>query len=249
MERVGTSLVRAAVMLACIAVVGCGGAEPERRPARVARREAAPPPPPPPREARQEAQIVGIIGTLSRDEIERSLTPRMDQFGECFFRHSRRLRTLGGRIQFAFRVGTDGSVASVRPTESTIGHRDVERCLVEVAAATRFPQPHGGEAELTWPLELDPPDGVSHPEDLDPSVMASVVERHGGDIIEECEAPRSTAFQVTVYIARNGRVLSVGGITSDPAAEESLDCVLSAVRRWRLRQRDRMAKVTFELRR
>lgn len=52
--------------------------------------------------------------------------------------------TLQGAVKMAFGVARDGHVAIVRVTGSTLRHRGVEDCFVEIARRWRFPQAAGG---------------------------------------------------------------------------------------------------------
>jgi len=208
-------------------------------------------PPPAAERVEEESMAVrGTTGSLSTGEVHGALEPRAQAFGMCFADHGRRLRTLGGRIQLAFHVDADGRVTRVRAVDSTIGHRRVERCILEVAAATRFPAPHGGEADFSWPLELDPPEHVRHPETWDPSRVTRVVRRLGPRLLRRCGADEDEAgFQVTTYVSRSGRVLAAGVVALDEAEEDPLDCLARQVRRWRMpRPQRHQAKVTFEIR-
>lgn len=250
---------RAGVMLALIgiagALVGCGGgAAAVRSPRRqmVAHVNA-----PAPRTRAPDARVrsgrmavAGLTGSLSPYEVREALEPRSEDFGACFARASRRLRALGGRIQLAFHVDAEGRVETVRAADSTIGHRAVERCVLDVAAATQFPRPQGGEADFSWPLEMD---SASEPATWDPSRIDGVVRRLGPRVLETCvaEGAERPAFQVTTYVSRSGRVVSAGAVmlgAPDETSDESLDCVASQVRRWRMPRATRSAKVTFELR-
>ena len=194
----------------------------------------------------------GLTGSLSTIEVARALEPRSGPFSDCFADHSHRMSTVGGRVEFAFRVAVNGDVASVKPTDSTVGHREIERCLVDIARGTRFPRPHGGEAEFTWSLELDPPDDVRHPITWDPSRVAAVVRRRGREALAECRqdgrAAGTSRFQVTTYVSRQGRVLAAGAVADADESEDSLDCIVREVRRWQMpRHRQHLAKVTFDL--
>jgi len=193
----------------------------------------------------------GLTGSLSPQEANAALVDHLEAFAACFTPHTRRLRTLGGRLLLKFHIAVDGTVSKVRPIDSTVGHREAERCAMDVAAAVQFPRPHGGEAEVTWPLLLDPPDDVLHPVTWDPTRVESVLDRRGALTLEGCREPDSRdGYQVTTYVSRGGRVLSAGAIArKEGEADEELDCIVRKVRRWRMpAAREHQAKVTFELR-
>jgi hypothetical protein len=188
----------------------------------------------------------GLTGSLSTGEVREALAPRDAEFSACFTQLRGHMQPrVGGRIELAFRVDADGRVMWARPVDSTLGNRRVERCLLEVAAATEFPAPHGGYADFTWPLELD---ASSEPASLDPSRVAGAVRRQRRDLADRCDLERAERFQITTYVTGRGRVLSVGGVASDRDADDRIDCVVRAVRGWRLPRHSRpIAKVTSEI--
>jgi hypothetical protein len=176
--------------------------------------------------------IEGLMGTISAMAVQRALEPRIGRF------------FLGGRIELAFRVRTDGSVLWVYPRQSNIGDRDTERCMLEVAASTRFSRPQGGEAEFAYPLEVDPADDVRPPTFWDPTRVMSNVERVRGEIVDCGTGP----FHVTVYVAPGGRVVAAGASTPDQTQSDALDCVADAVRGWTMPDPGSYpAKVSFDL--
>jgi hypothetical protein len=191
----------------------------------------------------------GLTGSLSSVDVNRSLEPRQEEFARCFDEVGR-LRAIGGIARLQFRIDRRGRVLSVHPVDSTVGHRAVERCLVDVAAETEFPPPNGaGEATFTYQVALDPPEGVREPMTLDPSRVAAVVRRRSREVLQRCR-PDGTdwGFQVTTYISTSGRVVSAGAAATCAEAAQNADCVVQAVRRWRMPAANRQAKVTFELR-
>lgn len=221
-------------------LVGCGS-EPEP--------EVAPAPEPTQGGERRPSdgmQIQGLLGTLSPDEVQRGLEPRMDKFLRCFAKRYEDLEILGGRIEFAFRVKVNGRVRTVYVKQTSVGDRETERCLLEVAASARFPMPHGGEAEFSWPLELDPPEDVRPPVTWTEEQVTEVVEANLEALREACSLTSEVA--VTAYVGRRGRVLAVGGATGAEGGDTLLDCVADGVRAWEMPNPGSYpAKVTFQL--
>ncbi|MGE0788559.1 MAG: AgmX/PglI C-terminal domain-containing protein [Sandaracinaceae bacterium] len=234
--------------------LGCGGAAPAthgtasrtvvaRTTAETSHHEEEAPPP--------EVTVSGLTGSLSDVEAHGALDPRMNEFARCFFDHSSALHQLGGDVRLHIRVGIDGNVVSAYPEDSTVGHRDVERCLGEVAMHTRFPRPRGGEARLTWPISMDPPEDVRHAATWDPGRVAHLVERRAAEVLSQCAvAPEpgaaEPAIQVTAYV-RGGRVIAAGAASREETTSQALDCVVDQVRRWPMPAAPRLAKVTFDL--
>lgn len=238
----------ASLIALVVTLAACGSAPPPRvetAPAPVAEtrpEQETPAEAPPPRE---QYAVQGITGSLSDNEAHRALDPRMDSFARCFLDQADGLRQLGGDVRLHIRVGIDGMPVSAYPEDSTIGHRGVERCLSDVAMHTRFPRPRGGEARLTWPISMDPPENVRHPATWDPSRIANVLERRAPEVIAQCEEG-ALNVQVTAYV-RRGRVVQVGAASREEDGAEALDCVVEQVRSWEMPPAPRMAKVTFGL--
>ncbi len=225
------------------ATLGCGAAPDTTH--HVAR--AVPQAMPARRVERATMQTRGLTGSLATDEVREALRPKHESFARCFASEAVRLPMLAGRVTLAFHVGTDGRVAHVHPIDSTVGHREVERCIVDVAASVRFPRPHGGAADFNWPLEMDPPVGVREAITWDPGRVRRVVRARGRRVLQRCGA--DSDVQVTTYVSRRGRVISAGASTPDGTGAASLDCVTRAVRSWPMpRSRRYRAKVTFHLR-
>ena len=175
---------------------------------------------------------------------------RMGRLSGCFGRHLDELATLGGEIEFAFHVATDGGVMWVYPVASTVGHLETERCLTEVAKSTRFPRPHGGEAEFKWSVGFDPPSDVRAPTEWPHTHIEEIVNEHAPALLSECRpAGASYQYEVTAYVAPGGQVLSAGASVEDPAAIDSVACLVAGVRAWTMPDPGSyQAKVTFDLR-
>jgi hypothetical protein len=199
-----------------------------------------------PREVDDGLEVEGLMGSLSTDEVNGTLQPRMQRFARCFSDRYGSLDIVGGRVRFSFRVAVDGSVRWVYPSESTIGDRQTERCLLDVAGSTRFPQPRGGEAEFSFPIEFDPPGDVRPPFNWEPERTEELVAENGAGVLSQCGARGPVS--VTAYVAPGGAVLAAGASVADQSMAEVLDCVSDAVRAWSMPDPGSYpAKVTFLL--
>jgi len=195
-------------------------------------------------------QIQGLMGTLTREDVNRGLEPRMNRFMRCFSARYGSLDVLGGHFELAFRVAVDGSVLWVYPRRSSIGDRATERCLLEVAAATRFRPPRGnGEAEFGWPLELDAPEDVRPPLNWDSMQVSATLAEHMREMLDGCPVAGTAGFEVTAYVAPGGRVMAAGAAADTQVAPEALDCVTDMVLAWPMPDPGSYpAKVTFAVR-
>lgn len=212
------------VCLGLLAVSACGGARSSAPAASAGTAES---------EARAPVDtlvVSGLRGTLTQHEIQSALEPRMPRFLRCVERRLAELEVLSGTVSLAFHVALDGRVVAVTPHASTLGDRDTERCILEVAAATRFPPPHGGEADLTWPLEVPIDPDVRAPVELGSEAAQALVASAGGTLRAECGG---APLVVTAYVDPDGRVLAAGAAAPDGATSSELDCATAGVRTWR----------------
>jgi len=202
-------------------------------------------------EAHHDAvQIEGLMGTISADMVERGIEPRMGRFLRCFQERYGSLEVLGGRFEMAFRIHVDGTVRWVYPSDSTIGDRETERCLLHVASGIHFHRPRGGEAEFSYPLSLDTAEDVRPPLHWDAARVGEALTEGGPALLSSCRPPGSRAmYRVTAYIMPGGAVQAAGAATDDAEAVDSLDCVAQAVRGWSMPDPGSYpAKVHFEVR-
>lgn len=188
-------------------------------------------------------QITGLMGTISRRQVEDTLGPRMPRFMRCLEERLGQVEFLAGDIRLGFRIRTDGSVAWVYPQSSSIGDREAEQCVLAVARSARFPRPTGGEAEFAWGFGFEPPDDVRPPLEWGPDAIGRRM-NDARSVARECSVQGS--FEVTAYIEPGGRVLAAGGSAPNAEAEAALDCILARVRAWTMPDPGSYAaKVTF----
>lgn len=186
---------------------------------------------------KDEAVLVsGLHGTLSQEEIQRALTPRLPKFLRCASARRGELEVLAGKLTFGFHLAANGLVTAVQVNQSTLGDRASERCMVDVAQSTQFPAPHGGEADFTWPLELPPDPDVRVPVQLGADVAQPISSARPARGIARGEALQGVCgggqYVVTAYLDADGRVLAAGVATPDISTPTELDCVAAGVRDW-----------------
>ncbi len=212
------------LLLACI--LGCGGSanapEPEAAAGTSGReREAA--------DSRDELAVTGLLGTLSQSEIQNTLEPRMLKFSRCVQRRSGAVEWLSGEVEFSFHIALDGSVAAVFPSASTMGDRDTERCMLDLARSLRFPKPHGGEADFRWPLDVPLDPDVREPVEWDAAQASEVLSKNAVPALEACGGG---AFAITAYVDPEGRVVAAGASVADPNDDTKVDCITDAIKSW-----------------
>jgi len=189
--------------------------------------------------------VQGLRGTLSQYEVQNALEPRMPKFARCVQKRSGEVEWLSGHVSLEFHVNLDGSVASVYPRESSMGDRATERCIGEVAKGTRFPAPHGGEADFAWSLDVPLDDTVREPVALTGADVAEALVQHIPLLESACGAG---SYGVTAYVDPEGKVVAAGVSAGDQTSAAKLDCVSETVQNFVFASPGSYAaKVTFSI--
>jgi hypothetical protein len=210
--------------------------------------QAVEPTAPAPREEDPDkhVNVQGLRGTLSEHEIQRALEPRMMKFSRCVEKRSSTLEWVAGKLEFTFEVAVDGTVKNVYPSESTFGDRETERCMTEVARGTRFPPPHGGEADFSWSLDVPLDSSIREPLAWTSDNADQLIAKSGPQALSSCEGG---AFAITAYVDPEGRVVAAGASTENESDATKLDCVAQQISSWAFPSPGSYAaKIVFELR-
>ncbi|MFT3921434.1 MAG: AgmX/PglI C-terminal domain-containing protein [Myxococcales bacterium] len=173
--------------------------------------------------------VSGLHGTLSQQEIQNALEPRMLKFSRCVQKRSGDVEWVSGGMAFEFKVAVNGSVTSVYPKQSSMGDRETERCMLDVAKGTRFPAPHGGDAEFGWSLEVPLDPEVRSPVPWTAAEAGAVISARAPELGTQCGAG---PYDLTAYVDVEGKVVAVGGAVQSETSAEQLDCVTQAVQGW-----------------
>lgn len=189
--------------------------------------------------------VAGLRGTLSQEEVQNALEPRMLKFARCVQQRSDAVEWLAGSVRLEFHVALDGKVARVYPRESSMGDRVTERCAVEVAMATRFPAPHGGEADFSWSFEVPLDSAIREPVSLPAEALEATPGSLKSLISEACGPGQ---INLTAYVDETGKVVAAGGGAGDEESAAKLDCVTGALEAQSLKSPGSYAaKVTLSL--
>jgi len=224
------SLFSIGLLVGSLGVLSCGSAAPRETAHRAREKEPLTRPPP-----SESLSVSGLRGTLSQFEIENALKPRLPKFLRCAQQRLGEVEALAGSITLSFHVATNGAVPGVSPIASSLGDRETERCMLQVAQATRFPPPHGGEADFTWPLELPGDPDVREPVALTADAARSAIGARSGEVTAGESLHASCGggqMLITAYLDTSGAVLAAGVATPDLATPTELDCIAAGVRSW-----------------
>ncbi len=178
-------------------------------------------------------QVEGIVGELDTAGCDKALGFCQPEIKKCYEEVSERLFYLGGRLQLKLRIGPSGLPRSVAMTQSTLGNYEVEHCIIAVLQKTRFPQPKGGDGELTYPVEFAArtPVGVWAPDKVAAELKQAKLTSCSGRKPKAGERLAAAPnIRATMYVGPGGKVTSVGFSAEEPIDDKLASCVAGKVR-------------------
>ncbi len=187
------------------------------------------------------------VGGLSQEDVEEQLASMQPAFLRCVRASSHAITWLGGQVGIRMRLAPSGRVRWVYLTESTLGDRDTERCLLDTIRGRTWPRPLSGDGLAHTSFEVEPSEAPSSW----PRFKAAAIAQRAREATRACRNGVEGSFVATVYVAPQGHVLSAGVAPPDERGEAASDCIVQALTTLRLRnlavaQRD-TAKISFSL--
>jgi hypothetical protein len=205
--------------------MSCGGSEPApAAPAHEGPKAAERPKP------KQRLSMSGQLGSLDEGKVEDTFNRLIPRFGDCLAQGSSRVEFIGGHVKFFVRIALDGSAKWAYLSESTIGDRDTERCMLGVAKGVRWPIPTEGEGQAQKAFDFDPSpdvrDAVPWGADRIAKSLATARPKLG-----QCTQGAPGRYRATVYVHTNGTAISAGVATPDERGEGgAADCLVAVIK-------------------
>jgi hypothetical protein len=218
---------RAAAVLLLATLASCGGSEPPAAsPSQEesAAREAAP------KRKKQQLTLSGQLGSLDEGKVDATFNKLMPQFGGCLSQASSRVEFIGGHVKFFVRISLDGMAKWAYLSESTIGDRDAERCMLTAAKAARWPPPLEGEGQAQKAFDFDPSPDVR---DAVPWGSDRIVKALSGARAKlgQCTRGAPGRYKATVYVQTDGTALSAGiAPPSERGEVNAVDCIVDVIK-------------------
>lgn len=217
------------------ALVACAGAEPPpKEPAAV----EAPPAIDDPSKLGYEAEV----GGLPEEAMERAFAGLGKDVERCVSDGAARLDAIGGKIGITLRIDTHGNLESAFVSESGLGDRPTEKCILEAAKRRSWPHAVGGVGVASTSFEATPSRDRAL---LDTKLVRPAIGQARA-VAQRCVSAPSD-FVVTAYVRPDGRVQAAGLSMSSAEAEEAADCIVDAVRKVRFGNPGRASKLSFAL--
>lgn len=224
-----------AILLTAILVGGCAAAPAPRVADAQPVKQAVDPGP---------ASIESEIGGMSDYDVERAVERFRPALDGCFGDASERNAALGGRLTLNLRVSKSGAVKHAYLSESTLGDRATEKCILDKAKARAWPKPLGGDGLIAQRFDIDARTVAIVLDEKRVQRQVSEARR----TTSRCRRGIPGGFMATAYVKPDGRVLAAGVAVPNEHGEGAADCVVEAIRKVRFAGSPKVAKVSFELR-
>lgn len=225
---------RAALLILAVAVGGCGSDKAARNGSEggpefaLKRARKAPQKP-----VGSEMALDNELGVLDSNDVEQTLEQHFEEIRGCYARAGKAQRYAGGKVLLKFFVAGDGRATDVLVIESTLGNYDAERCVVDVGRRITFDAPSGRKATtFEYPVEFRST-GQMGVLDVD----GIKVERDVASFLPQLAACGRLSEQDAtgvMYIEPNGFPGSVGLASQAPIDEDTGDCMVQTIHRWRM---------------
>jgi hypothetical protein len=223
--RLIPTLRNAALLTSVLSALSCGGSGP---PPAAPKADGAPQAGP--AKPKQQMAMGGQLGSLDEGKVNETFATLVPRFGECLSQGSSRVEFLGGHVKFALRISTQGSVKWAYLAESTLGDRDTERCMLNIAKSARWPLPQEGEGQAQRAFDFDPSPDVR---DAVPWGADRVAKALAGSRakLSQCKSSAPGKYHATVYVQTNGSPLSAGVAPPDERGESgAVDCMVDVIK-------------------
>jgi hypothetical protein len=193
---------------------------------------------------RRPVDAEGEIGGLDQHGYDDAFKRAWPEIAQCLEDGASRLDLLGGQFKIVMRIDRSGEPKWAYLSESTLGDRDTEKCVLDLVRARRWPKPLSGDGIAEKSFSLDP---AVAPEELAADDLRKGVTKARSKA-RSCRRGIKGRFTATAYLDADGSVLTAGVAPPSEIGEDVADCVVDAVKSVRLgRALPSAGKVSFAL--
>lgn len=175
--------------------------------------------------------------------MNRAFTSFSKEVERCVQDGSNHLDALGGHIKIALKVDTSGVAKDVWVSESALGDRETEKCIVDAAKARSWPHAVGGDGLASTSFDATP---TRDPAKWDERKVLGVVKQVRASS-RLCRRGIDGDFVVTAYVRPDGRVESAGLAMTKAEGDQAADCIVAVVKKTRFGLPGRSSKLSFSL--
>lgn len=182
-----------------------------------------------PRHPQQHLSVTGQLGSLDEGKVDDTFNHLMPQFGGCLSQASSRVEFIGGHVKFFVRISLEGMAKWAYLSESTIGDRDAERCMLNAAKSAHWPPPVEGEGQAQKAFDFDPSPDVR---DAVPWGSDRIVKALSGarGKLGQCTRGAPGRYKATVYVQTDGTTLAAGIAPPNERGETNVDCIVDVIK-------------------
>jgi hypothetical protein len=174
-------------------------------------------------------------GVITQEAAQEAVMARWKDLTRCYGQAGPAMGFAGGAVTMRFVVDNRGDTTDVRIVDSQLGHFEVERCLVGVGRAIRFPRPRGNAtAQVDYTLEFRST-GAMAVVDLASDELSTQLPALVTRLAGACEGLGADEVAATLYVDASGVVRSVGLASAAPFDEVAGRCVSESIRHWSVR--------------
>lgn len=210
---------------------------------------AVPPPPAPVPEAPRAVDDPGSIGYTSEvgglpeEAMDRAFASLGKDVESCVANGYERVSSFGGHVKLALRIDTTGRATAVYLSESALGDRATEKCIVTAARDREWPHAVGGEGVAATSYDATPDKDRA---EWDAKKVRPAIEQVRAST-RQCRRGVGGDFVVTAYVRPDGKVESAGLSMSTAEADAAADCIVEEVRKVRFGFPGKSSKLSFAL--
>ncbi len=193
-------------------------------------------------------EMMQEVGGMNEEKVTKTFKRLQPDLINCLMTAGKGQDYLFGDVAFVVTVDQSGRAIAAHTEKSTLGNYQAERCMLDVLSGSPWPKPVGG-------LIAYARNGMGYdaPEDIRPPVVWSssdidetLSDADNSQALNACG--RGGPYEMTAYVAANGKVLSVGVAHTVENGEEKAACLVSAVEGIRFKSPGSWkAKVSFRL--
>ncbi|MFO0611263.1 MAG: hypothetical protein U0414_01650 [Polyangiaceae bacterium] len=220
-------------LVACSSLMGCASAAPA---------PAAPITAP---ASYDDASAIGYasdVGGLPEEAMQSAFKSLGKDVERCIGLGYERVEALGGHVKINLTITTKGEPKDVYVSESQLGDRDTEKCIVEAARGRTWPRAVGGDGLASTQYDATP---TKERSSFDAKKVQPVIEQVRA-LTKRCRKDSAAAFTVTAYLKADGRVQAAGLAMTSPD-EDAAECIVATVKKARFGWPGKDAKLSFSL--
>ncbi|HQP37680.1 MAG TPA: hypothetical protein PLI95_20995 [Polyangiaceae bacterium] len=194
--------------------------------------------------SKKTPQTWNELGILDVGKIDGTFASLKDSLQKCVDRGN---KFAAGNILYAMRIDHSGKAKWAFAKDSSIGDREVEKCMLDQLRSATWPVPEGGDEGLAekpfeWPDREERPPVDWSTEEVLPAAQ-KIRSR-----LDACRAGNTGIFRATMIVETNGKVASVGMAPPDEKSEAVVDCLVGELKTLKLKSPGSWpARVSFDV--